>query len=99
MNLPFLPDISGIVRVLIAFGLVAGTAAHVIGRLVSRRGRGRLPSQLFGIAMVGIFAAVFLVAEPEWGTAGCRFLFEAVFDAVLPQSSTPAATVAQTRQR
>lgn len=97
MNQQFLPDISGIVRVLIAFGLVAAMAAHVIARMVSRHGH--LPMQLLGIAVIGVFAAVLVVATPEWGAACTRFLFESVFDPVLPQYSTQTATAPQTAQR
>ena len=67
---------------LIARGLVAGMAASVVPRMVSRRGRDRLSAQLLGIAMIGVFAAVFLVARPEWGAAGFRFLFESLLDRV-----------------
>ena len=98
MNEPFLPDISGVTRALMAFGLVAGIAAHVIGRMVGRRGREHLTSQLLGIA-VGVFAGVFLVAKPEWGAAGFRFLAETVLDPLLPQSSTASPAAVQTRQR
>jgi len=85
---PFLPDVSGMMRALMAFGLMAGMAAHVIGGMVG--GRERLPSQLLGIAVVGVFAAVFLVAKPEWGAAGFRFLAETVIDPLLPPIPTPA---------
>jgi len=99
MSEPFLPDVSGTMRTLMAFGLVAGMAAHVIGRMVGRRGRDRLPSQLLGIAVVGVFAVVLLVAKPEWGAAGFRFIAETVIDPLLPQIPAPAAPTAQARHR
>jgi hypothetical protein len=99
VNQPFLPDISEIVRLLIALGLVAGVAAHVIARMAGRRGREGLPMQLLGIAAIGIFAGVLLVTKPAWGGACAKFLFENVVDPLLPQNSTQAVAAPQTRQR
>ena len=91
MNPPLLPDVSGITRLLIALGLVTGVAAHVIGRMVGRRGRDGLPMQLLRIAAISVFAGVFLVAKPEWGGACAKFLYEKVLEPIIAQSSATAA--------
>jgi hypothetical protein len=74
---------------------VTGVAAHVIGRMVGRRGCDGLPIQLLGIAAISVCAGIFLVAKPEWGGACARFLYGNVLDPGLVQSSATAAQAAR----
>jgi hypothetical protein len=95
MDKPYLHDISGLVRALLAFGLIVAAAAHVISRMISRQGRRGLPLQFLGLAMVGVLAVIGLVVKPELGAAFGDFVYSNLVSQVLPKSWTDPGSASE----
>ena len=95
MDKPYLHDISGIMRPLLAFGLIVAAAAHVISRMIGRRGRSGLRLQFIGLAMVGLLAVIGLVVKPELGAAFGDFVYSNVVSPILPKSWTDPGSASE----